>query len=109
MTAITWVLAADEHRARVFETRGLKLDLQQVQDIRNSAVHSVNSRDIFAKEIATFLEQSRLNHRFDRLRLAVEAPFLSVLDVYLSSDIRALVHDDPGNDAQRARRHIERY
>jgi len=103
MTAITWVLAADSSRARIFETRGLTLDLQQVEDIRNPAVRAADSidkdRESFARSVAAFLEESRLRHRFDRLRLAVESGFLDVLSEHLSSETRKLVYEKRGNDA----------
>nr|WP_244850003.1 host attachment protein [Caballeronia sp. SL2Y3] len=112
MTAITWVLAADEHRARIFETRGLKVDLQQVEDIRNAGPTrsgaSEKDRETFARAIATFLEQARQQHRFNRLRLAVDARFLGMLQASLSSETRMLVYDDSGNGAPRAQRHVER-
>jgi protein required for attachment to host cells len=112
MTAITWVLAADEHRARIFETRGLKVDLQQVEDIRNTAPArsdaSGKDRETFARAIAAYLEQARLQHRFNRLRLAVDARFLGVLQACLSSETRMLVYDDSGNGAVSGQRYVER-
>ncbi|MDR5808205.1 host attachment protein [Caballeronia sp. LZ019] len=113
MTAITWVLAADGRRARIFETRGLALDLQQVEDIRNPALQAADSidkgRDSFAKALASFLEESRLRHRFDRLRLAVEPEFLGALRERLSSETLKLVYEARSNevsnvDVQDARR-----
>ncbi|WP_250453259.1 host attachment protein [Caballeronia sp. ATUFL_M2_KS44] len=105
MTAITWVLAGDGNRVRIFETRGLKLDLQQVEDIRNPALRMADSidkdRDNFARTVAAFLEQSRLRHRFDRLRLAVEPQFLGLLREHLSSETRKLVYEERSNDASK--------
>lgn len=101
MTAITWVLAADGNRARIFETRGLTLDLQQVEDMRNPASRdraaSESERDAFARSIAGYLEQSRTQHRFDRLRLAVDARFLDVLRAHLSVETRKLVYEASGD------------
>ncbi|VXB19473.1 Protein required for attachment to host cells [Burkholderia sp. 8Y] len=109
MTAITWVLAADGQRARVFETRGLKVDLQQVEDIRNADTpDSEKSRESFAQVIAAFLEQSRRQHRFDRLRLAVDPKFLGVLRECLSSETRELVYEERDTDARSAQRVVER-
>jgi len=110
MTAITWVLAADDKRARIFETQGLKLDLQQVEDIKNASAQATEpgdkDRETFAKALAMFLEQSRLHHRFNRLRLAVEPRFLSVLLEHLSSETRKLVYESPGNDTRSLQRHV---
>jgi protein required for attachment to host cells len=107
MTAITWVLAADGSRARIFETRGLKVDLQQVEDIRNplarAAQPSEKDRDTFAQSVADFLERSRAQHRFDRLRLAVEPKFLRVLREHLSSETSKLVYDNIEEEATGSR------
>ncbi|WP_347879156.1 host attachment protein [Caballeronia sp. BCC1704] len=112
MTAITWVLAADEHRARIFETRGLKVDLQQVEDIRNTARSrneaSDKDRETFARSIASYLDHARQQHRFNRLRLAVDARFLGVLQACLSSETRMLVYDDNGKSALSEQRYVER-
>ncbi|KND58124.1 hypothetical protein BVER_00354 [Candidatus Burkholderia verschuerenii] len=108
MTAITWVLAADAHRARVFETRGLRLDLQQVADLKNPGARMAESGEPFARTVADFLEQSRIEHRFDRLRLAVDPSFLGLLRERLSSETRKLVYDEPTDDATRLRQHAER-
>ncbi|MDR5856727.1 host attachment protein [Caballeronia sp. LZ062] len=109
MTAITWVLAADDNRARIFETRGLKVELQQVEDIRNAAADkSEKNRQRFAQAIAAFLEQSRLHHRFDRLRLAVDPTFLGALRECLSSETRELVYEAPSNDDRSAQRYVQR-
>ncbi|GAB5094634.1 host attachment protein [Caballeronia sp. LP006] len=102
MTAITWVLAADDSRARIFETRGLKLDLRQIEELRNPAPRAPqsNERDRqFARTVAEMLERSRVNHRFDRLRLAVEPRFLGTLREYLSIEIQKLVHEDASEDS----------
>jgi len=37
MAAITWVVVADGSRARVFQTPGLELDLQEIEDLVNVA------------------------------------------------------------------------
>lgn len=106
MTAITWVLAADGKRARVFETHGLTLDLRQVEELRHPAA-SVTDDDsaAFARKIAAFLEDSRRHHRFDRLRLAVEPRFLNVLRAHLTSDTRALLYEETADDASHDMRH----
>jgi protein required for attachment to host cells len=98
MTAITWVLAADDSRARIFETHGLKVDLQQVEDLKNPQARAPQASDTFAQAVAEFLERSRAQHRFDRLRLAVEPKFLRVLREHLSSETSKLVYDDTRED-----------
>jgi hypothetical protein len=96
MSVITWVLAADGMRARIFETRGLRLDLQQVEDLKNPAARGMESEAAFARSVAEFLEKCRIDQRFDRLRLAVEARFLTLLSEQLSHETRKLVYDGPG-------------
>ncbi|SAK58072.1 Protein required for attachment to host cells [Caballeronia hypogeia] len=117
MSAITWVLAADGSRARVFETQGLKLDLRQVEELRNPASRASEAteqdRETFAKSIGEFLERSRREQRFDRLRLAVEPRFLDVLRAHLSSETRKLVYEDANKDTadtdtRNLRHHLDR-
>ncbi|WP_250440513.1 host attachment protein [Caballeronia sp. AZ1_KS37] len=105
MTAITWVLAADGSRARIFETQGLKLDLRQVEDLRNPAPRATETaemdREKFARAVADYLERSRLHQRFDRLRLAVEPKFLGLLRQYLSVETLKLVYEEADNDGSK--------
>jgi protein required for attachment to host cells len=112
MTAIAWVLAADANRARVFETRGLRLDLQQVEDLKNPAARTADSSESFARAIAEFLEQSRIQQRFDRLRLAVDPKFVGLLRERLSGETRKLVYDEPsdepGDDIAQIQKHAQR-
>ncbi|KXV14500.1 hypothetical protein CR51_04160 [Caballeronia megalochromosomata] len=117
MTAITWVLAADGSRARIFETHGLKLDLRQIEDLRNPAPRAVETaekeREKFARTVAEYLEQSRLHQRFDRLRLAVEPKFLGLLRDHLSGETLKLVYEEVSNDVSNGdtrdmRRHLDR-
>ena len=72
MTTITWVLAADGCRASIFETHGLKLDLQEIEDLTNPAPRatelSEKDREKFARTVANYLDHGRLHNRFDRLR-----------------------------------------
>jgi protein required for attachment to host cells len=99
MSVITWVLAADGMRARIFETRGLRLDLQQVADLKNPSQRGTESEAVFARSVAEFLETCRVDQRFDRLRLAVEARFLALLREQLSHETRKLVYEGPGEAA----------
>ncbi|KMQ79897.1 hypothetical protein BPMI_01349 [Candidatus Burkholderia pumila] len=97
MTAITWVLAADGNRALIFETRGLKVDLQQVEDIRNPASRMLESSEKFARTIANFLDRSHVQHRFDRLKLAVDPGFVGVLRECLNTETRELLYEESSN------------
>ena len=117
MSAITWVLAADGSRARIFETQGFKLDLRQVEELRNPAPRATQSadkeREKFARTVADFLERCRIDGRFDRLRLAVEPKFLGMLREQLSNETRKLVYEEVSNDvsnmgARDIGRHLDR-
>jgi 2-phospho-L-lactate guanylyltransferase (CobY/MobA/RfbA family) len=46
MAAITWVVVSDGSRARVFQTPGLKLDLQEIEDLVNVAHSGTGPREI---------------------------------------------------------------
>jgi protein required for attachment to host cells len=114
MTTITWVLAADGCRARIFETHGLKLDLQEIEDLMNPVARSTElndkDREKFARNVASHLEQARLQHRFDRLRLAVEPKFLGLLREHLSSETRKLVYEEINHDISKLdTRGVERH
>ncbi len=102
MTVITWVLAADGSRARIFEMRGLKLDLQQVEDLRNTVARAADATqkdcERFAHDVADLLECSRDQHRFDRLRLAVKPAFLALLRGRLSVETCRLVYEPRDDD-----------
>lgn len=117
MTTITWVLAADGCRARIFETHGLTLDLREIEDLMNPAPRSTElsekDREKFARTVASHLEQCRLQHRFDRLRLAVEPRFLGLLREHLSGETRKLVYEEVNHDISKLdsrgiQRHLER-
>jgi protein required for attachment to host cells len=114
MTTITWVLAADGCRARIFETHGLKLDLQEIEDLTNPAPRatelSEKEREKFARTVANYLDHGRLHNRFDRLRLAVEPRFLGLLREHLSGETRKLVFEEVNNDISKLdSRGIERH
>jgi protein required for attachment to host cells len=117
MTTITWVLAADGCRARIFETHGLKLDLQEIEDLTNPAPRSTEldpkDREKFARTVAQHIEQARLHNRFHRLRLAVEPRFLGLLREHLSGETRKLIYEEVNQDISKLdsrgiQRHLER-
>lgn len=45
MSDITWVIVADDGRARVFQTQGLALDLQEIEDLVNTEGHGTGLTD----------------------------------------------------------------
>jgi protein required for attachment to host cells len=118
MAAITWVVVADGSRARVFQTPGLKLDLQEIEDLVNVAHSgtgkSQKDRERFAKTVADYLEQGRLHQRYQRLRLAVEPKFLGMVREHLSEQTRQLIFEEINEDlstlsAREIQSHLERH
>ncbi|WP_020071432.1 host attachment protein [Paraburkholderia caledonica] len=115
MNDMTWIVVADEGRARVFQTRGLTLDLKEVDDFVNVA-HSATTltekqaveysaserkekeRDKFACEVAEYLEKARLQQRFGRLRLVAHSKFLGMILSFMSAETRGLVFEQLSKD-----------
>ncbi|AQH01908.1 hypothetical protein A9R05_17340 [Burkholderia sp. KK1] len=111
----TWIVVADEGRARVFQAPGLTLDLEEVDDFVNVA-HSATTltekqavefsgserkekeRDKFAIQVAEYIEQARLHQRFGRLRLIAESKFLGMILSSLSAQARELVFEKVSKD-----------
>ncbi|BAO88273.1 host attachment protein [Caballeronia cordobensis] len=111
----TWIVVADEGRARVFQAPGLTRDLEEVDDFVNVA-HSATTltekqavefsgsertekeRDKFAIQVAEYLEQARLHQRFGRLRLIAESKFLGMILSSLSAQTRELVFEKVSKD-----------
>lgn len=115
MNGMTWIVVADEGRARVFQAPGLTLDLEEVDDFVNVA-HSATTltekkaveysaserkekeRDKFASQVAEYLEKARLHKRFGRLRLIAEAKFLGMVLSGLSAQTRELIFEKLSKD-----------
>ena len=115
MNDMTWIVVADESRARVFQAPGLSLDLEEVDDFVNVA-HSATTltekqavefsaserkekeRDKFASQVAEYLEKARLHQRFGRLRLIAEPKFLGMVLCGLSTQTRELVFEKLSKD-----------
>jgi protein required for attachment to host cells len=102
MAHTTWVVVADGSRARIFETPGLKLDLREIEVLINAALGgsalSEKERQKFAKTVADRVEQGRLHHRYQRLRLAAEPKFLGLLRERLSEQTRQMIFEEINED-----------
>ncbi|CAG4885498.1 host attachment protein [Paraburkholderia gardini] len=136
MTTTSWVVVADGNRARIFETSGLKLDLREIEgfadpqartrdpSLRNgepgqNAKPAQNSpddtaRDQFARMLVDYLDQGRLQQRFQRLRLAIEPRFLGLVRRHMTDETRKLVFDEISGDisklaAKDIQRHLEQH
>lgn len=136
MTTTSWVVVADGNRARIFETSGLKLDLREIEGFtdpqartrdpswRNgepgqNAKPAQNSaddtaRDQFARMLVDYLDQGRLQQRFQRLRLAIEPRFLGLVRRHMTEETRKLVFDEISGDLSKLapkdiQRHLEQH
>lgn len=102
MVEATWLVVADGGRARVFETAGLTLDLQEVEDFVNDETTGTmlteKDREKFAKRVAQYLEEGRLHQQYNRLRLAIEPKFLGMVRTDLSEDTRRLIFEQISED-----------
>ena len=118
MVVTTWVVVADGSRARFFETPGLKLDLREIEDLVNivpsGLALSEKDREKFAKTVANYVEQGRLQHRYQRLRFAVGPKFLGMLRERLSEETRQMIfeqidEDLSALDAREIQAHLQRH
>ncbi|WP_336598397.1 host attachment protein [Paraburkholderia bengalensis] len=118
MAVTTWVVVADGSRARIFETRGLKLDLQEIEDLVNvvpgGRTLSEKDREKFAKTVADYIEQGRLHQRYQRLRFAAEPKFLGMLRERLSEETRQMLFEELNEDlsaldAREIQAHLQRH
>ncbi|WP_258193396.1 host attachment protein [Paraburkholderia sp. BL25I1N1] len=102
MVEVTWLVVADGGRARVFQTPGLKLDLQEVEVLVNDEYTGTalteKDREKFAKRVAAYLEEGRLRQLYNRLRLAMEAKFLGMVRSNLSEEARRMIFEQISED-----------
>ncbi|WP_225032634.1 host attachment protein [Paraburkholderia sp. XV] len=115
MSDITWVIVANGERARVFQTQGLALDLQEMEDLVNTAGRGAGLTDKeaevldrgeqkekleakFSKRVADYLEQGRLHQKYHRLIIAAEAKFLGMVRADLSEETQRLIFEGVSDD-----------
>ncbi len=102
MVEVTWLVVADGGRARVFQTPGLTLDLQDVEELVNDeytgTMLTEKDRGKFAKRVGEYIEQGRLHQLYNRLRLAIEPKFLGMVRADLSEDTRRLIFEQISED-----------
>ncbi|MGE5525842.1 MAG: host attachment protein [Rhodospirillaceae bacterium] len=126
----TWIVVADNARARIFEVVDRKETLHELDDLVNPSGrlhdselrtdntgryfgkgermqgHAARPRtepgeheaELFAKTVAHYLEQARVEHRFERLCLIAAPKFLGVLRQNLTKDARELVFEELDKD-----------
>ncbi|MBN3763659.1 host attachment protein [Burkholderia sp. Ac-20365] len=115
MNDVTWVIVANGERARLFKTQGIALDLQEIDDLVNTEGHGTGLTDKeaevldegerkeklkakFAKRVAEYVEQGRLQQKYHRLIIAAEAKFLGMVRADLSEETRRLIFEQVSED-----------
>lgn len=115
MNNTTWIVVADEGRARIFELSDDSLTLRQVDEFLNehqsatmltekqgaefsASERKEKEREKFATQIAEFLESSRLNEKFASLKVIAEPKFMGVLLSYLNRKTRDIVSEEISKD-----------
>ena len=115
MNDVTWVIVANGDRARLFKSQGITLDLQEIDDLVNTEGHGTGLTDKeaevldegerkeklkakFAKRVAEYVEQGRLQQKYQRLIIAAEAKFLGMVRADLSEETRRLIFEQVNED-----------
>ena len=115
MNDVTWVIVANGERARLFKSQGITLDLQEIDDLVNTEGHGTGLTDKeaevldegerkeklkakFAKRVAEYVEQGRLQQKYHRLIIAAEAKFLGMVRDDLSEETRRLIFEQVSED-----------
>jgi protein required for attachment to host cells len=115
MNDVTWVIVANGERARLFKTQGITPDLQEIDDLVNTEGHGTGLTDKeaevldegerteklkakFAKRVAEYVEQGRLQQKYHRLIIAAEAKFLGMIRADLSEETRRLIFEQVSED-----------
>lgn len=126
-----WIIAADSSRARVLQVADPEKRLLEVEDLINPQArmqdrelqtdaepgsdretqgvveHSVT---VFARQIGRYLEQARVQHRYDELVLIAPPKFLGALRRELDKEVEKLVADELPKDLVGFNtRELERY
>jgi len=127
--ATTWIVAADESRAKVLQVTDQQQHLTEVQDLENPSGRLQDremqtdaeprfsgragagpasdaerqgavehSAGVFAREVGRYLDQARLQHRYDQLVLVAPPKFLGALRKELHKEVEKLVTDELPKD-----------
>lgn len=125
--ATTWIVAADASRARILQVLDRERRLSEIEDLYNPAgrlqgreitsdaeprfrgtAGPANDREagsavqheveLFAKQIADYLDKARTAHRFDRLHLVAPPKFLGQLRKALGKEVQKRVEQELPKD-----------
>jgi hypothetical protein len=110
-TAPTWVVLADEGRARILAWHAPGTDLEDVEELTDAAARADNAdlrRDAFGRRASggtglagnvtasagEDLAQAHQRHRFERLRIVAAPRFLGRLRKQLDAQVKEAVIDE---------------
>ena len=126
--ATTWIIAADESRARVLQVLDREQRLAEIEDLVNPAGRAQDrelqtdaeprfngsqggpasdperhgavehSVRTFAKEVGRYLDRARNEHRYDQLVLVAPPKFLGALRKELHKEVEKLVTEELPKD-----------
>jgi protein required for attachment to host cells len=122
--ATTWIVAADESRARVLQVARPQRELEEIESMLNpegrlqdreinsdargrfSGGHTgednvgavEHQAELFAKRIGDYLGKARVEHRFDELVLVAPPKFLGALRKELDKEVAKLVKQELPKD-----------
>jgi protein required for attachment to host cells len=126
--ATTWIVAADDSRARVLQVTDRERHLTEIQDLVNPAGRAQDrelqtdaeprfnearggppsdaerqgavehSVRVFAREVGRYLDKARIAQRFDRLVLVAPPKFLGALRKELHKEVEKLVAEELPKD-----------
>jgi protein required for attachment to host cells len=99
--ATTWIVAADESRARVLQVTDREQRFTEIENLRN---------ELFARRVGDYLDQARQERRYDQLVLVAPPKFLGALRKELRKEVEKLVADElPKDLSWLSARELERY
>jgi len=122
--ATTWIVAADESRARVLQVARPQRKLEEIESMLNpegrlqdrelnsdargrfSGGHTgednvgavEHQAELFAKRVGDYLGKARIEHRFDELVLVAPPKFLGALRKELDKEVEKLVVEELPKD-----------
>ena len=120
----TWIVIADEGRARILEERGPGIDLADVEEMTDAAAHAHNAdlrrdaygrrggatlasageekldheAELFARRVADYLLDAHNKRRFDHLRIVAVPRFLGRLRKELDPQLAKAVTEEIDKD-----------
>ena len=95
--ATTWIVAADESRARVLQVARPERRLDEIENLLNPEGR-LQHRELQSDAVGRYLEKARVEHRFDELVLVAPPRFLGALRKELDKEVAKLVKDELPKD-----------